>query len=75
MHLIARPSAPVAAKVTDAEVSRASATAGVIVRPLSAYYADAPADQGLLLGFAGFDEAELTAGVEALVAVLRGYCG
>lgn len=57
----------------DFEVAARAAEAGVTAEPLSRHYAEPPAQRGLLLGFAGFDEVEAQAGVEALARALADY--
>ena len=53
----------------DQDLARSLAEAGLIARPLSAYYADTPGPQGLVLGFAAFSPAEISQGVARLAAV------
>ena len=56
MHLIAQLTPELAAHIDDAEVSRLADEAGVTAVPLSLFYNGKPARQGLVLGYAGFDE-------------------
>jgi len=72
MHLVARLDAALARRMDDAEASRRAAAAGIVAPPLSAYYAKTPRSQGLLLGYAGFDEAAIGEAVLALAAALKG---
>ncbi|MEL5878813.1 PLP-dependent aminotransferase family protein [Cereibacter sphaeroides] len=50
----------------DRAMARDLAAAGVVVRPLSPYGAGTAPRAGLLLGFAGFDEAEMDRGLRRL---------
>jgi GntR family transcriptional regulator / MocR family aminotransferase len=50
----------------DVELAVEAARRGVVVRPLSLYYATRKRQQGLLLGFAAFNERETIAGLAAL---------
>jgi GntR family transcriptional regulator/MocR family aminotransferase len=71
MHLIAKLTPDLAARMTDRDVETRGAEAGVIARALSNYYTEGPPQQGLVLGYAGFDEAALAVGVAKLAAALR----
>ncbi len=71
MHLIAKLTPDLAGRMTDRDVEARGAEAGVIARALSNYYTEGPPQQGLVLGYAGFDEAALAAGVAKLAAALR----
>lgn len=66
MHLIAGLTPQLAARVGDAEAAAAARAQGVAVRALSSYYVGSPADQGLVLGYAGFDDAQIRAGAQML---------
>ena len=70
MHVIARLAPDLAQRMTDREVEARGGEAGVIARALSAYYAEGPRQQGLVLGYAGFEEAAIEAGVKRLVGAL-----
>ncbi len=71
MHLVAALNPALAARMDDVEAARRAAAAGVAAPALSPHYADAPAGQGLLLGFGGFDEAAMDAAAERLAAALE----
>lgn len=55
----------------DVRVARTARARGVIVQPLSRYYARAPRARGLLLGFACVAPAAMHAPLEVLVGILR----
>ena len=55
----------------DVAVSHAAQRHGVIVRPLSRYYAGSRRESGLLLGFACLPERDMLAPFEVLVACLK----
>ena len=71
LHLIARPTPPLARRMDDLDVERAAAAAGVAAVALSRFYAKRPVQQGLLLGYAAFDEAAIDRAAERLGAALR----
>lgn len=54
----------------DQKISRQVQEMGAQVAPLSAYYGGGGAQQGLLLGFCAFDEAEIRHNVETLARVI-----
>lgn len=60
------------ANLPDTEAARRAQAAGVVVEPLSKYYHAAPAQNGLLLGFAAFDEAEMREAADRLRTALLG---
>ncbi len=66
LHLCAK----FARKTDDAAVAAAAREAGIIVEPLSEFYAAAPAETGLLLGYAGFRPEALRDAARRLAAVL-----
>jgi GntR family transcriptional regulator/MocR family aminotransferase len=53
----------------DTALARLAAQAGLIVRPLSPYYATRQTRQGLLFGFAAFNPLEIETGLEKLRAI------
>ena len=71
MHVPAYFTEALAAKTSDVDAAQAAADAGIVVSPLSVHYVSAPARQGFLMGFTGFDEQEIADGAERLAAVLR----
>jgi GntR family transcriptional regulator/MocR family aminotransferase len=54
----------------DHAIALQAQAVGVQVAPLSAYYGGGSAQQGLLLGFCPFDEAEIRSNIEQLAEVL-----
>ena len=71
MHLVADLAPGLRKQMTDRVATGLAANAGVIVRPLADYFAGRPDRSALLLGFAGFGEAELTRSVRLLTEALR----
>jgi GntR family transcriptional regulator/MocR family aminotransferase len=57
-------------KADDAAIAAAAQAAGIVVEPLSRFYAESPAEMGLLLGFAGFRPEALRDGVKRLAGIL-----
>jgi GntR family transcriptional regulator / MocR family aminotransferase len=55
----------------DVAIARRARERGVVVRPLSEYYADRPARPGLILGFACVAESEMAAPFEVLVECIK----
>ncbi|MGD9536001.1 MAG: PLP-dependent aminotransferase family protein [Alphaproteobacteria bacterium] len=66
MHLVARLAPPFTAPGLDAEIAARAAEHGIVVPSLSEYGAGAPPYQGLVLGYAAFDEPTLARGVAIL---------
>lgn len=58
-------------RVDDVALQQTLAKRGILVRPLSRYYARARPQRGLLLGYAGVSEAHITAAFGELLSVLR----
>jgi GntR family transcriptional regulator/MocR family aminotransferase len=71
MHLIARPSAAIAATFDDHAVAAACAARGVSVSPLSACYSGRTKKHGLILGYAGTPEEDMPAAVATLRGIVR----
>ena len=69
MHLIARPSAAIAATFDDHAVAAACAARDVSVSPLSACYSRRAKKHGLILGYAGTPEEDMPAAVATLRSV------
>lgn len=59
MHIIARPSELLVARMGVAEAVDLAEAAGVSVRALSDFFAGTPDQDGFILGYAAFDEAEI----------------
>ncbi len=71
MHLIAKPTADVAATFDDHAVAAACAPRGVSVSPLSACYSGRTKKHGLILGYAGTPEQDMPAAIAVLRSVLK----
>lgn len=71
MHLVAELAPALAERLDDADIAAQAAGDAITLQPLSSFYADTPLKQGLIMGFAGFDEAAIEAGAERLGRVLR----
>jgi GntR family transcriptional regulator / MocR family aminotransferase len=71
MHLIARPSAAIAATFDDHAIAAACAARGVSVSPLSACYSGRTKKHGLILGYAGTPEEDMPAAVTTLRGIVR----
>jgi GntR family transcriptional regulator/MocR family aminotransferase len=70
MHLVASLSPGLARRMDDGEASRRAAAAGIVAPALSSFYAGERRRQGLLLGYAGFDEVTLAAAARRLAEAL-----
>jgi len=57
--------------MNDREASKRAAKAGLLAPALSDYYAGQPFRQGLVLGYAGFDETVIDASIKKLAQALR----
>jgi len=71
MHLVARLETELAGRMDDAEASRRAAAVGIVAPALSSFYAGIPRGRGLLLGYAGFDEAAITHAAQRLAVALQ----
>jgi len=71
MHLTAQLGAGLAVRMSDVEVSQKASEAGLVLPALSGYCAGSARHQGLLMGYSGFDEAELDAACEKLAGLLQ----
>ncbi|WP_342641949.1 PLP-dependent aminotransferase family protein [Rhodoligotrophos ferricapiens] len=67
LHMVAR----LARTMPDTEIAAAAQAAGIGCRALSPMYVDAKPEQGLVLGFSGFSDSELTGAAERLCDLLR----
>jgi len=56
MHLVATMTPALSQRMSDKDASRRAAAMGVSAPPLTAFYAGKPDRQGLILGYAAFDE-------------------
>ncbi len=70
MHLIARFTPELAARMSDAEASARAEAAGITAVALSSFFAGAAPEQGLVLGYAGFDEAAIDVAAKRMAEVL-----
>lgn len=66
MHIVATMSPSLRARMNDVEASRKCREAGVTARPLSAFFAGSPTRQGVVLGFAGFSDAQMQVAAKAM---------
>ena len=72
MHLVARLTPQLAQRMDDAEASRRATQAGITALALSSYYAGTATQQGLVLGYAGFEESAIEDGAARLRDALTG---
>jgi GntR family transcriptional regulator/MocR family aminotransferase len=70
MHLIARLDPALARRMDDAEASARAAKAGIAAPALSSYSRLPDPPQGLVLGYAGFDERAMDAAARKLALAL-----
>eukprot|EP00752_Nemacystus_decipiens_P015441 g13772.t1 len=70
MHLVARMTPRLTARMDDDAARRKAAEAGVNVAALSSFYAESVGRQGLLLGYAAVPEAEAAPAIERLAQAL-----
>jgi GntR family transcriptional regulator/MocR family aminotransferase len=73
MHLTAHFTPALSQRLTDTDAAALARRRGVVVSPLSVHYRKAPAKAGFLMGFAGFEAAELKRGMRALRAALEPF--
>ena len=57
--------------MSDREASKRAAKAGLLAPALSDYFASKPFRQGLVLGYAGFDETVIDTSIKTLAQALR----
>ena len=70
MHVVVRQRDDGASAETDTAIAARALKAGLVLQPLSSYYAGKPRSQGLVLGYAAFDETVLMEGIRILSEVL-----
>lgn len=70
MHVVVRLRDDRAPAKTDTAIAARALEAGLVLQPLSSYYAGKPRSQGLVLGYAAFDEGVLIDGIRILSEVL-----
>jgi len=73
MHAVAWATPALLERMDDVTAARRAADAGVTVRALSPFYVAAPPSQGLILGFAGFSDADIGTAVSRLGQALRSH--
>ncbi len=71
MHIVAHFTPKLAKRMTDADLSAQANTVGVTAQALSFYYSCRPMQQGLVLGYAGFDATTIEAAVDRLAKLLK----
>lgn len=71
MHLCLSPKAPLIDRLSDLEISRRAERNGLRVSALSAHCVLPEKLQGLLLGYAAFDEDTLSDATDRLITILR----
>lgn len=71
MHLVAAIDVRLERRMTDREAAVRAQQAGIAALPLADFYAGPPAMSALLLGFAGFPEADLSRAAGRLAKALR----
>ncbi|OOY28874.1 GntR family transcriptional regulator [Thioclava sp. L04-15] len=74
MHLCIGLRPTLAARITDSEISRRAAEAGLTLRALSSHSVLPDPPQGLLFGYAGFDESQISAAAGDLCTLLAPLC-
>src|SRR4029079_12468287 len=71
MHVMVRLAPEVARRIGDAALLERASAQGLVLAPLSGQYARGTGEQGFLLGYAGWTEAEMSDAVARLVGLLR----
>lgn len=71
MHLVCPLGSALLGKIPDREIAKEAKDIGLSVRAISQYFQNFNAKEGLILGYAGFDEATLTDSAAKLVKLLR----
>ncbi|MEE4237419.1 MAG: PLP-dependent aminotransferase family protein [Anderseniella sp.] len=71
MHLTARLSPGLAARMNDVELSGLARRNGLSLRPLSSFCHGKAAMQGVLMGYSGFDETQLDTACRKLARLLQ----
>ena len=73
MHLVCSLGPALAGRVTGQQIANACAEMGLGIRAATSYAANTTMPDVLILGFAAFDEQELTEGVNQLANILHGF--
>ncbi len=71
IHLIAALSGEISGHIGDADIARATAKKGIRIGALSDYYAGIADKQGLVMGFAGFNEQVIERGIRTIVKTIE----
>jgi GntR family transcriptional regulator/MocR family aminotransferase len=71
MHVTVRLAPTLARDMNDVALAARAAEQGLVLLPLSRQYAGGKPEQGFLLGYAGWPEADMGAATERLIRVLR----
>jgi GntR family transcriptional regulator/MocR family aminotransferase len=71
MHIVAELAPKLVDKMTDIEVAERINAVGISVSALSTYFAGRPTQQGLVLGYAGFDEDSIQSSAVQLANALK----
>ncbi|WP_425407248.1 PLP-dependent aminotransferase family protein [Hwanghaeella sp.] len=71
MHILARQKPQLTVRMDDIQATRRAEAAGITVSPLSSFFHEYPAQQGLMLGYAAVDEDEIPKAVIRLSEALR----
>jgi len=71
MHILARQKPVMTVRMDDIQATRRAEAAGITVSPLSSFYHEYPAQQGLMLGYAAVDEDEIPKAAAKLAEALR----
>lgn len=71
MHVVVKFRSELAKRMSDIEASERAAKAGVTASSLSSYFVGKPTQQGLILGFSGYNNDAINDGVDRLAAALR----
>lgn len=71
MHLIATLAPEVSGRILDYDLAALAKQSGVSVAALSSYYVGDRQQQGLVMGFAGFNDSEIITGVKTLSSVTK----
>ena len=70
MHLLARQTPALTVRMDDVTATRRAEEAGISVSPLSSFFHEYPAQQGLMLGYAAVAEKEIAKSVQKLAQAL-----
>ncbi len=70
MHLLARQTPALTVRMDDITATRRAEEAGISVSPLSSFFHEYPAQQGLMLGYAAVSEKEIPKSVQKLAQAL-----